>query len=173
MSRDKSATENEKPTAGTAAGGSDVDSKAALASEHRLALSRLDRIRLPLLDVHKELLAQERLAYEAVNGKIEGQGRLLNLLMTDPWFDWLHRISQMVVRIDELSEAKPESENDYVNLTKSAESILDEARTLFRPTSVETSATNKEFSARYKTTLQRSSGAVMAHGELLKALFAQ
>jgi hypothetical protein len=147
------------------------DDTEAARVEFKTALVRLDQLRIPLLNLHKALLEQERAAYETVHGKVEGQGTFLNLLMTDPWFDWLHRVSQMVVRIDELSEAKPEAAGAYPVLTQSANTVLKEAQMIFRPIDANLSPRDREFTARYKASLQRSSAAVMAHGELLKVLF--
>jgi hypothetical protein len=147
------------------------DDTEAARVEFKAALARIDSLRIPLLNVHKALLEQERTAYEVVHGRVEGQGTFLNLLMTDPWFDWLHRISQMVVRIDELSEAKPEAAGGFPVLAQSAQNVLQEAQAIFRPIDADLSAKDRDFISRYKATLQRSSAAVFAHGELLKVLF--
>src|SRR5687767_3859678 len=66
---------------------------------HVLQLRRL------LLRLHKTLLDDERAAFERVHGRIESSYKLLNLVMSDPWFDWLHALSELVVRIDETLDA--------------------------------------------------------------------
>jgi hypothetical protein len=62
---------------------------------------RLAALRLPLLDLHKRLLDAERRMYELAHGRVSA-GELLNLALQDPQFAWLHPISELIVRIDEL-----------------------------------------------------------------------
>ena len=111
-----------------------------------------------LLRLHKVLLDDERKAYEAVHGTVEGSGTLLNLVMYDPWFDWLHRISETVVKIDELLE-------DDEATFDAASDLLTAIRKLFQ-----TGGEESPFMAKYKASLKREPGAVIAHIELQKAL---
>jgi len=52
------------------------------------------------------LLESERASYEQVFGKIGSSYQFLQLVMTDPWFAWLRPVSQLIVAMDELVEAK-------------------------------------------------------------------
>ena len=62
-------------------------------------------MRRGLLRVHKALLDDARIRYEREQGRIEGSGALLQLVLNDPWFAWLHPLSGLVVQIDELLAA--------------------------------------------------------------------
>ena len=55
--------------------------------------------------MHKALLEDARIRYEREQGRIEGSGALLRLVLNDPWFAWLHPLSGLVVQIDELLAA--------------------------------------------------------------------
>ena len=59
-------------------------------------------VRHGLLGLHKALIVAEQLTYERIYGRVDSTGQLLQLVMNDPWFTWLHPLSNMVVRIDEL-----------------------------------------------------------------------
>ena len=51
---------------------------------------QLDDVRVGLLRIHKALLDDARIRYEREQGRIEGSGALLQLVLNDPWFAWLH-----------------------------------------------------------------------------------
>ena len=67
----------------------------------RTHLSNLSRA---LLRLHKALLDSERVSYERVHGRIETNGAFFQLVLGDAWFAWLRPLSQLMVKIDELSE---------------------------------------------------------------------
>ena len=46
-----------------------------------------------LLRLHKTLLDLERRDYERARGRIGNSYEFLQLVLKDPWFDWLHRLS--------------------------------------------------------------------------------
>jgi catechol 2,3-dioxygenase len=62
---------------------------------------RLKALRLGLIALHKALLDDARSAYEMDRGRVSSTGALLQLVISDPWFAWLHQISEVIVRIDE------------------------------------------------------------------------
>jgi hypothetical protein len=116
-----------------------------------------------MMRLHKILLDEERLAYEQANGPMGGAGQVLDLVMSDPWFDWLHGISRLIVRIDEVTE-----DRDDVTETEAmvdARRVIENARTLF-------GSGDTEFRRRYKKILVRSSAAVAAHFEVQRLLVA-
>ena len=121
---------------------------------------RVRALRPALLRLHKSLLDYERGAYEKSQGRSVTPGELVRLAMFDPWFSWLRRISEMIVRIDELLE------NEDARMAD-ASTIFEEARSLFRP-----GAEGSEFQARYKAALQKDASSVLAHVDVQKALFA-
>ena len=86
-----------------------------------------------------------------------GPSQVLSLVMSDPFFDWLHSISRLIVKIDETSEAADATE-------ESAAALIAQARDLILSKNPES-----EFSGKYRSALQRNPAAVLAHGEVLKA----
>src|SRR2546430_478636 len=62
-----------------------------------LARTRLTDLRHGLLRLHKALLDSERLTYERVHGRIASPGAFFQLVIGDAWFEWLHRVSELVV----------------------------------------------------------------------------
>ena len=62
---------------------------------------RLKTLRNGLLRLHKSLLDSERAAYEHDIARITSTGQYLGLVLNDPWFHWLHELSQFIVLIDE------------------------------------------------------------------------
>ena len=61
----------------------------------------LRALRQGLLRLHKALLDLERRDYERARGRIGNSYEFLQLVLKDPWFDWLHRLSELIVQIDE------------------------------------------------------------------------
>lgn len=61
---------------------------------------RLKDLRQALLRLHKALIEWERASYERRGGRATA-GELLDAVMHDPRFAWLHPISELIVRIDE------------------------------------------------------------------------
>lgn len=69
-------------------------------------LRRLDAVRNDLLRVHRGLLEAERNRYERQHGRIANNSAFLQLVINDPWFDWLRPMGQMVLLIDERTSDK-------------------------------------------------------------------
>ncbi len=61
----------------------------------------LSQVRQGLLDLHKALIERERAAYERSHGAVS-PAEMLQLLIRDSAFSWLHPISELIVRVDEL-----------------------------------------------------------------------
>lgn len=120
--------------------------------------TRLESLRINLLRLHKVLLDHERGVYEKENGPIGSPGRVLSLVMSDPFFDWLHKISQTIVKIDETLE-------DEESTSSTADEIFGDTKTMILSKGPET-----EFIRRYKAVLQKDSAAVLAHANVLKSL---
>jgi hypothetical protein len=84
---------------------------------------------------------------------------LLQLVIHDPWFAWLHDISELIVFIDELQEAEePASAADV-------DKLIQQARTLLIP-----AEEGSEFARRYDQAMQRDPDVVIAHGRMVKLL---
>lgn len=124
-----------------------------------LTRHRLRDIRQALLHLHKALLETERVSFERARGRISGSGEFLQLVTRDPWFSWLHPLSELIVQIDELLDAEePATERDAGNL-------MDQARTLLRP-----SEGGAGFERKYYDALQNGPDVVLAHAGVSKLL---
>jgi len=115
-------------------------------------------LRNNLLHLHRMLLETERITYEQARGRVS-RGELLQLLIDHGQFAWLHRISELVVQIDEMLRAdEPVLQDDVQNL-------IADARTLLTPLE-----TGNEFARKYYNAMQREPGVVLAHAEVAKLL---
>jgi hypothetical protein len=121
--------------------------------------AQLGATRDGLLAVHKALLDEERVRYEREVGPVGSAGRLLQLVIHDPWFAWLHPLTELVVQIDELVAAKEPPPDG------TPEALLRQARRLLSP-----SAEGDAFQQRYHMALQESAGVVLAHAEATRRM---
>jgi len=119
---------------------------------------QLRPVRQTLIELHKALLEAERAQYELVHGRVP-PAELLQLLLGDPQFAWLRSISELIVRIDELSEAEEPPTRQQ----------SDEVQGLVRRLLTGTD-TRSEFARRYADTLQRQPAIVVIHGRVMRAL---
>jgi hypothetical protein len=118
---------------------------------------RLVRLRNGLLHLHKSLLDSERGVYERDVERITSSGHLLNLLLNDPWFEWLRELSQFIVLVDEtLDLDEPPGSAD-------ADRIVKQARELISP-----AEGAPGFTGRYWEAMQRDPAAVLAHRDVLR-----
>ncbi|MEO6391417.1 MAG: hypothetical protein ABIP75_06155 [Pyrinomonadaceae bacterium] len=121
---------------------------------------RLRQLRQGLLRLHKVLLDAERAAYEQIHGAVPA-GKMLNLVIGDPQFAWLHAISELIVRIDEMFDAKePATSTD-------AEALLAQVSELLQP-----SEPGTEFWHKYFAAMQNHPDAVLAHRDVSRILSA-
>ncbi|HKP45059.1 MAG TPA: hypothetical protein VJT50_00540 [Pyrinomonadaceae bacterium] len=119
----------------------------------------MTEVRQALLRLHKSLLDFERDGYERQHGRINNSYEFLNLVMNDPWFAWLRRLSELIVQIDEALDAR----EPVTEVTASA--LIEEARLLLVPNEA-----GSEFQQKYFTSVQQSPEVVMAHAEFAKVL---
>jgi hypothetical protein len=123
--------------------------------------AQLTALRNGLLRLHKVALDSERAVYERDVERIRSSGHFLELVMHDPWFAWLHELSELIVLIDEALDAEePVTEPDADRLRKQARSLLVPAEE------------GKGFARQYYQALQRDPGVVIAHGEMMKVFTA-
>jgi catechol 2,3-dioxygenase len=121
--------------------------------------ARLRDLRTRLLSLHKVLLDDARAAYEMDRGRIASNANLLQLVINDPWFAWLHPLSELVVRIDETIEPdSPASETDGAALVDQVERLLAPAEN------------GETFARRYFEALQRQPSVVLAHADVRRVL---
>jgi catechol 2,3-dioxygenase len=129
---------------------------APMAEQNR---SRLRDLRGKLLQLHKVLLDDARAAYEMDRGRVASNASLLQLVINDPWFAWLHSLSELVVRIDETVETdSPATDADAATLIDQVEKLLT------------ASETGEGFHRRYYDALQRQPAVVMAHAEVRRTI---
>jgi catechol 2,3-dioxygenase len=121
--------------------------------------ARLNDLRTRLLALHKALLEDARGQYEMDRGRVNGAGALLQLVINDPWFAWLHQISEIIVRIDEV--AAP----DTTSTEPEARSLIEQVDKLLVP-----SETGDPFARRYFDAIQRQPAVVLAHGDVKRLL---
>ena len=121
--------------------------------------ARLRELRGKLLQLHKVLLDDTRAAYEMDRGRVASNASLLQLVINDPWFAWLHSLSELVVRIDETVEVdSPATDADAAALIDQVEKLLT------------ASETGEGFHRRYYDALQRQPAVVMAHAEVRRTI---
>ena len=126
-----------------------------------LARERLTGLRNGLLKLHKSLLDSERAAYERDVERITSSGQYLNLVLNDPWFEWLRELSQFIVLVDEtLGFEDPATAAD-------AERLTAQARNLVSP-----SENGSPFARRYFEAMQRDPAAVLAHRDMMRVFAA-
>jgi len=121
----------------------------------------LKLLRLGLLRLHKTLLDLERRDYERARGRISNSYEFLQLVLKDPWFDWLHRLSELIVQIDETLD--PNAETAPTELD--AKALMDRAKALLAP-----AETGSEFQKNYFLALQQSPDVVLLHSEVVRLL---
>lgn len=132
----------------------------------------LAQVRRTLLDLHKALIEKERAEYERSHGTVSA-GEMLQLLIRDDQFSWLHPISELIVRVDELisnanerrrpTPARPAMTPDQVRAE--AEVLLVETRELL--TSGDAPG---GFRKRYDAALQVDPAIVLMHRAVMNAL---
>ncbi len=119
----------------------------------------LTGLRHALLAHHKILLDSERARYDHDVERVTSSGQLLNLVLSDPFFAWLHELSELIVMIDETLDAdEPPGAADAARL-------LAQARTLLTPAEA-----GNGFRRQYFDALQRDPDVVIAHGAVMQRL---
>jgi hypothetical protein len=119
--------------------------------------NRLEALRSSLLGLHKALIVSERIEYERTMGKIQSPNHFLQLLTNDPWFAWLHPLSNLIVSIDESLDGKEP-------LTEpAAEAFMQQSTRL-----LVASESGGGFPGHYHEALQRDPHVIMAHADVAK-----
>jgi hypothetical protein len=119
---------------------------------------QLAALRLPLLELHRRLLDTERRRYEQAHGRVSA-GELLTLALRDQQFAWLHPISELIVRIDELIAL------DDLPDEKDVRFIADQVRTVLVPAESGTHAEQL-----YDRAIQDDPAVLLAHRAVMQAL---
>jgi len=132
----------------------------------------LTQVRRTLLDLHKALIERERAAYEKGHGSVT-PGQMLQLLIRDSAFSWLHPISELIVRVDELisnasdrrrpTPSRPAMTPDQISAE--ADFLLVETRELLTAGDAPGG-----FRERYDAVLQSDPAIVLLHRAVMSAL---
>ena len=112
-----------------------------------------------LLRLHKTLLDAAKVDYEAINGKIASIGQYFQLVVDDPYFAWLRKLSSLIALIDEaVSVRRPATESE-------AKGLLNEAQVLLN-----FQDNDEEFNDKFQTALQNNAEAVLNYNDALSFL---
>ena len=131
--------------------------KTTTATEPEGLRQRLTDLRLALLKLHKALVDSERVGYEKTIGKIQSPNHFLQLLTNDPWFAWLHPLSQLIVAMDETLDAEEPLTVDKVDALAEQSKVM-----------LVASESSDGFSGHYFEAMQRDPDVVFAHAEVVK-----
>ena len=127
-----------------------------------LTRDTLKDLRHGLLRLHKLLLDLERRDYERTRGRIGNSYEFLQLVLKDPWFDWLHRLSELIVQIDQSLDTR---ESETPPTEEDAKALVERAKTLLAP-----SESGTQFQKNYFLALQQSPDVVLLHSEVMRLL---
>src|SRR5438034_7820465 len=109
-----------------------------------------------LREVHRALVEATRASYERENGPAGGPGQMLRLLTEDPWFAWLHPMSELIVDLDSLLAQELLPSGTVAGVREEIDRL--------------TKAGGSPFWAKYAPLLQTDTDVVMAHGRLRRAI---
>ncbi len=123
-------------------------------------IATLKAVRNGLLGLHRSLIESEKQVYEKSTGQSVNPGTLLQLLVNDPWFEWLRPFSILIAGIDEAVFDKKQPITPDL-----ARTLLGETRKIVSP-----DPADRGFGETYRAALQRDPDVLAAHGELLKQL---
>lgn len=123
-------------------------------------ITNLKAVRNGLLELHRSLIQSEKQVFERSTGQSVTPGTLLQLLTSDPWFEWLRPFSRLAAKIDDALFDKKQPITPEI-----AESLLAETAALVSPGNQD-----HAFGETYRSALQRDHDVLAAHGALLKQL---
>lgn len=115
-----------------------------------------------LRDLHRVLMERARREHERDRGVPLDPGRLLRLLTSDPEFDWLRHLSELMADIDAMSDAEPQDR----------EAIAAAVRAVVEHMISPPAAPDGEdpFTSRYWPQVQADPEVAMAHAQVRRAL---
>ncbi len=143
-------------SAAASAGGASPSPYTLMAEQNRV---RLRELRGRLLHLHKVILDDTRVTYEMDRGRINSNATFLQLVIGDPWFAWLHALSELIVRMDQTAEPdSPATDADAAALVDQVGQMLT------------ASESGDGFQRRYYEALQRQPAVVLAHADVRRAL---
>jgi hypothetical protein len=134
-----------------------MNNQTELTPETRGKLKELSKA---ILRLHKTLLEGAKAEFETKNGKIQTPSQYLALVLDDPHFAWLRKLSTMIALIDEANSVRrPASEADGLALFGEAKILLD-----FEDA-------DEDFNDKFQAALQNNPDAVINHNDALQSLW--
>jgi len=110
-----------------------------------------------LLRLHKTLLDAAKLDYEAKNGTIASVNLYFQLVIDDPHFAWLRKLSSLIALIDEaVSIRRPATESEAQGLQNEAQLLLN-----FQDA-------DEDFNGKFQNALQSNTDAVLNYNDALQ-----
>src|SRR5213595_484311 len=109
-----------------------------------------------LREVHRTLVQAVRATYEREIGPAGGPGQMLKLLTEDPYFAWLHPMSELIVDLDSLLTQEILPSGTVAGVRQEIDRL--------------TKAGGSPFWDKYAPLLQADADVVMAHGRLRRAI---
>ena len=133
-----------------------TENNAILNDETRANLKDLSKA---MLRLHKTLLDAAKSEYESKNGAIASVNEYFQLVIDDPHFAWLRKISSLIALIDEaVSVRRPASETEAKALENEAKLLLN-----FQDG-------DSNFNDKFQIALQNNQDAVLGYNDALKYL---
>jgi len=110
-----------------------------------------------MLRLHKTLLDAAKIEYETKNGRIANVNQYFQLVIDDPHFAWLRKISSLIALIDEaVSVRRPATEAE-------AQGLFNEAKLLLN-----FQDSDSDFNDKFQTALQTNADAVLNYNDSIR-----
>lgn len=90
-------------------------------------MSAIEDLAVELRALHKALLQPARARYEALHGPVPGTLQLLQLLVQDPSFAWLRRLSELMADLDEMIDGDAPTDDEQGAVRRELEQLLSPA----------------------------------------------
>ena len=90
-------------------------------------MSAIEDLAVELRVLHKALLQPARARYEQLHGPVPGTLQLLQLLVQDPSFAWLRRLSEVMADLDEMIDTGAPTEDEQGAVRRELEQLLSPA----------------------------------------------
>ena len=116
-------------------------------------------IRDLLLEQHKYLLDREKEVYEQANEPLASPNEYFNLVLNDPQFEWLRRMSGVIVEIDEALSRRSTADST------AADSLIAEVKLL-----LVRKEDGDDYQRRYWQSLQDNPDVIITHVKLDRLL---
>lgn len=112
----------------------------------------MDSLSTSLLKLHKLLLDDAKTEYEAAHGPITSVNAYFQLVLDDPHFAWLRKLSSLVALIDEATTLK------RLAVEEDAQGLLDEVKVLLSFKDLD-----EEFNSKFRSAVERNAEAASLH----------